>query len=405
MKKTLTLFVLSLMVLAVLPTVLAVSSGIGIGVDIETEDFPPQVWMCDHRVVYDDNTEPGRLFQTDGINNCTGRSYSGDEDGESDCQLLERTNNYAFEGEQISWTVLVFDKNGVEKIKDVYITAGASQSGEDGSPEDIEANCQLIGMPNRETRDSCNARILEEQVGIVDAVEDGIAQFYKCLLTVETPESMYGEYWVTVEAEDLDGLFGNMDENEYWFFNPIVALSIEGDLAFSNVRPGTASYSDTLLVGNDADAGSGVMLDMFISGTDFYDSSNSGAKCPTTNQLALKNFRYFATNGAYSTSGDLEIGRAGLGVPGPDAGDDSTVSLRDKDAEGYVDIGYGIGFNNPTPFYDGFEIIQAGLVGPYYAANTLAPGAEMALTFKLSLPEPCNGDFDTGAIWFWGEAI
>ena len=131
---------------------------------------------------------------------------------------------------------------------------------------------------------------------------------------------------------------------------------------------------------------------MFISGTDFYDSSSSGAKCPTTNQLSLSNFRYFATNGAYSTQNDLGTGRG------------SKV----KDAKGYVGIGYGIGFNNPNPFYDGYEILQAGttkLFGVYYPANLLAPGAEMALTFRLSMPEPCNGDFDSGSIYFWGEAV
>jgi hypothetical protein len=52
------------------------------------------------------------------------------------------------------------------------------------------------------------------------------------------------------------------------------------DFTFEDVRPGTSSYSSTLLVANDADEGSGVMMDMFISGTDFYDSSSSGAKCP-----------------------------------------------------------------------------------------------------------------------------
>ena len=29
----------------------------------------------------------------------------------------------------------------------------------------------------------------------------------------------------------------------------------------------------------------------------------------------------------------------------------------------------------------------------------------MAVTFRLALPEPCNGDFDTGQLFFWGEAI
>jgi hypothetical protein len=174
-----------------------------------------------------------------------------------------------------------------------------------------------------------------------------------------------------------------MDENEYWFLNPSIALSIEGDLTFDNVRPGTDSYSDTLLIGNDADDGSGVMLDMFISGTDFYDTSSSGAMCPTTNQLSLDAFRYYATNGAYSSADDLR-----------------------GDAEKYVPIGYGIGWNNPNKFYDAYEILKTvKFDGVYYNGNILSPGNEMAITFKLSLPEPCNGDFDSGQIYFWGEAI
>jgi hypothetical protein len=367
MKKLLSLSVMALLVLSfafvIVPAVSAASVGAGIGVDIQTEDFAPQVWMCDHRVVYDDNTEPGRI--TDGND-----------------PLVERINNYAFEGEQISWKVLVMDKNGIDKVDDVYATVGDSQ----GEGNDIEANCKRLNdWPRNEADllDSCNARIGEEYLGTFDS---DTMSYYECTLTVETPESMHGEYFITVEAEDLDGLYGTMDENEYWFLNPTIALNVDGDLAFDNVRPGTDSYSDTILVGNDAEDGSGVTLDMFISGTDFYDSSSSGAKCPTTNQLALTNFRYYATNGAYSTQNDAENGRV-------------------CDNEGYCGINYGIGFNDPNPFYNRNEILQAQQVGPYYVANTLAPGSEMALTFKLSLPEPCNGDFDTGSIYFWGEAI
>jgi len=371
MKNILTLLVASLLVLSAVPAVLAVSTSTGIDVDVTTEDFEPLVFMCDHRMVLDDAVEPGRVSN----------------DGEF---MVERINNYAFEGEQISWKVLVFDKNGIEKVSDVFATIGSSQ----GSGNDIEANCKLdrIVQPREELYESCNARILEEEL---QNAPENTAAYYTCTLTVETAESMFGEFWVTVEAMDLDGLSGTMDENEYWFFNPVVALTIDGELAFDNVRPGTQSYSDTILVGNDADAGSGVMLDMFIAGTDFYDSSSSGAKCPSTNQLELGNFRYFATNGAYSTQNDFAVGGRGAG------GADN----RNVDAEGYVNIGYGDGFNDPSPFYNGFEILQQQPQGPYWVANILAPGAEMALTFKLSLPEPCNGDFDTGSISFWGEAI
>jgi len=363
MKNLFTLSIIALLVLTVMPVALAVSIGSGIGVDITTEDFAPRVWMCDSRAVMDDATEPGRVS----------------EDGKT---LIERINNYAFEGEQIRWTVLVMDKNKIDQNIDVYGTVGSSQ----GEGNDIEVNCQRVEGGNF---DACNARILEEQL----EYDPDTMAFFDCTLTVETPESMYGEYWITVEAQDGDGLMGTMDENEYWFLNPEIALSVEGDLTFEDVRPGTSAYSDTLLIGNDADDGSGVMLDMFISGTDFYDSASSGARCPTTNQLALSNFRYYVTNGAYSSTGD-----DGVDVPAA-RGD------RNNDAEGYTNIGYGIGFNNPTPFYDGFEILQDQKVGPYYTANVLAPGAEMAMTFKLNLPEPCNGDFDTGSIYFWGEAI
>jgi hypothetical protein len=421
MNKLLSLPIMAFLVLSIMPVVLAVSSGTGIGVDIVTEDFAPMVWLCNDRVVLDDNVEPGRKCPIDPN---TGRP------SDSSCQwnqqvssytaqgtyLPERLGNYAFEGEQIVWDVIVFDKNGIEKIKDVYGTVGTSQG--EGNP--IEVNCILDSLisdtnyqqnPDEETPwQECNARIGEEYV---NQFHDNTAAKYKCILTVETPESMSGEAWLTIEAEDLDGLFGNMDENEYWFLNPMVELSVDGDLVFDNVRPGAASYSDTILVGNDAEVGSGVIMDMFISGTDFYDSANSGAKCPLTNQLKLGDgdskcdvasdfggtdsktdpFCYFATNGAYSSQGDL----------------------RNGPVEDYVGINYGAGFNDPNPFYGtsngdatGYEIIQSTggpLSAPYFSGNVLVPGGEMAVTFRLNLPEPCNGDFDTGQIYFWGEAI
>ncbi len=376
MKKTLlSVLVISALVLSVLPGVLAVSVGSGMGVSIITEEFEPIVWQCYDRVVYDDATEPGRI---------TGPGQV----------MVERINNYAFEGEQIQWTVLVMDKNGIDKVKDVYVTVGG----------DIEANCkrevgnifpvhystydvEVLGKPKPkpgEIPESCNARILEEKL---TTFNPEVMAYYTCTLTVETFESMYGEYEITVEAEDLNGLTSEMAEMEYWFLNPIIELSIDGEISFDEVRPGTSSYSRRVLVGNEADLGSGVLLDMFISGTDFYDSSSSGAKCGTSNVLKLENFRYYATNGAYSTKQDLQVGR-------------------NKDAEGYLSINYGTGFNDPNPFYDRHEILQSTMKqGPYYLGNILAPGAEMSLIFRLNLPEPCNGNFDSGKIYFWGEAI
>lgn len=337
--KTLNIVVMALLVLSVMPMVMAVSVGLPVTPDITTEDFAPRVWMCD-RSVADDKVEP-QLYGA------------------------PRFNNYAFEGESVTWTVLVMDKNGKEKISDVYATIGDVQ----GEGNDIEVNCIRTGFTAQEGStapyDECEATIGEEHV----TWKGALMAVYECTLTVETSESMYGEYWATVEAEDYDGLLGTMAQNEYWFLNPVIALSIDGDLTFDDVRPGSVARSSTLLVGNDADDGSGVLLDMYISGTDFYDSSSSGAMCPTTNQLSLAQFTYDVVNG-----GQLA--------------EDQAIAWGDTIAQaGRIMDGAIFGTPAPNPF------------------NFLAPGAEMAITFQLDLPEPCNGDFDTGAFYFWGEAI
>jgi hypothetical protein len=346
------LFLVVFAVMLCLPVALAVERGVGTGITMQTEKFPPLVWMCDKRIVLDDFVEPGRI------------SPGG-------TPLIERVENYAFEGEQIHWLVLVMDKNGIDKVKDVYVTVGPEQ----GNGEWIEANCQRIGGGVQQILPECNAKIQEETLTIFDPL---LMSYYDCLFTVESGNVMYGQYWVTVEAVDLDDLSGSMDENEFWFFNPDIALVIDGAINFGIVRPGATSYSDTITVGNGANPFSGVLLDMFISGTDFYDPAHSGAKCPTTNQLALTNFAYFATNGAYSTQG-----------------------LACSDLEGYKGIPYGNMISQAK------EIIGCDLynVGPFKPGNSLSPGAEMALTFKLNLPEPCNGDFSDGNIFFWGEAV
>jgi len=386
MKKLFSVMAMAMLILSVMPVVLGTDVGIGVGVEIITEDYAPNIWACDTRMVLDDNTEPGRVNGIGVCTSSTGTVIAAQANNQAGClaadptnvftpdnTLTERENNYAFEGEQIVTNVLVKDKNGIQKISDVFATLGDVQ----GAGNDIEVNC-IEDLSVTTVDPSCNARILEEEITDFDA---STMRAYTCTFTVETADSHYGEYWYTVEVEDLDGETATVDENEYWSLNPVIALSIDGDLTFDNVRPGTESYSQTLLVGNDADDGSGVLLDMFISGTDFYDSASSGAACPTTNQLSLSAFDYYATSGAYSTA------------------DDSRA-----DAENYVPIGYATGFNNPTNFYDAFEIIQT-TTGDYSAGNVLTPGSELAVTFRLSLPEPCNGDFDTGSINFWGEAI
>lgn len=346
--------VMVLLAILLLPLALAQNTGRDASIIVDTEDFVPKIWMCGSRAVTDDALEPGRI------------SFDGDF-------LKERAANYAFQGEQISWRVLVMDKNGVENIRDVYVALG-----NDVDDGEIEAEC-VKSRSDFEIPDSCNARLQEEDLSGT-RFDSSTQQFYDCTYTVETSESTYGEYFVSIWAEDSDGEIAKADEVDFWFFNPVISLTLDGELDFGEIRPGTSSYS-SILLGNDADQGSGVMMDMFISGSNFYDPSSSGTRCPFTNQLSLSNFQYYVSKGAYSTSADPRA-----------------------DAEGYVKIGYGDNFERS--FYDKNEILQSGpKLGPYYQVNLLSPGGKMPLTFRLDLPEPCVGDFSSGSIFFWGEAV
>ena len=370
MKKLLSLvLVLALMV----SSVLAVGVGTGIGVVIEPEQFEPRVFLNPYsRLVLDDYTEPGEI---------TG--------GEQ--PMIERVENYAFEGEQIIWDVLVWDKNGKEKVEDVYV--------------ELHQTVQQEGYPEANCRESTENGGLRQLSGLIYEGEemiqwnDNTMRWYECVFTVETPASMHGEYMVSAVAVDLNGLVGNSAESELWFLNPVIALGLSGGLNFGVVRPGATVLSETLVVTNNAEAGSGVMLDMFIAGTDFFDPSHSGAMCPTSNVLRLRTgagqgetgFRYQATNGAYNTC----FHPGGNGAAGADA--QCYVQL-----PYYVD-GAGAGpNNNMNRIVDG----TPAAFGVYPAGNVLSPGADMSMNFKLALPEPCNGGpFTEGEIKIFGEAV
>ena len=364
------------MLLLVMATAIAVDTESSFGITISPEPFEPRVFLDPNtRIVYDDYTEPGAI--TDG----------GEE-------MIEREHNYAFEGEQIIWEVLVWDKNSDDKIEDVYVAV--QNTTETGDFIDfIEADCYRtsrfgLGITTVNTTTETPALWYEGEEEIV--WNDETMDWYQCELTVETPASMNNEHWVTIVAEDLDGGFGYVTEEEYWFLNPTVALGITGSIAFGEVRPGATVKSSALLVGNAAQTGSGVMLDMFVAGTDFFDPSNSGTMCPTSNVLLLGQFSYYATSGAYNTC--LHPGDAGAVGP--------------ADAECYVGIPYymtgagGAANNNMMRVIDGTTPL---LFAEYPPGNVLSPGAEMTVTFKLALPEPCNGgSFSDGSLTFRGEA-
>ncbi|MBI2499129.1 hypothetical protein HYV88_02710 [Candidatus Woesearchaeota archaeon] len=256
--------------------------------------------------------------------------------------LIERDSNYIFESEKIRTKVFVRNPSGARNVYYVAITIGVTP----GVGNDIETLCLL----NRgETSD------LDENI-VFNPETDG---WYDCEFTIEPPDSMYGEYFITAEARILDGssaIAENM--NLYYFINPVISVSVDGDLVFDNVNEGESYLSGTILVGNDVDSGSGVPLKFYISGTDFYDYESSSAICPTSNVLSLQNLKYSARIGGHST--DF------TSIPNSAQFDLNRITLL------IGDIG-------------------------------VPPGGEANVVFKLNVPDVCIGNFNSGSIYFWAK--
>ncbi|MBS3108775.1 hypothetical protein J4409_02790 [Candidatus Woesearchaeota archaeon] len=421
MRKIVCIMLAAILAMIMVPFVAADTpgSGIGINLTVDPSAISPYIWM---------NPDSRIMLRS-------GAGGSG--------EAIQRVNNYAFEGEQIEWQVLAMDENGVETISDVSVYTGSSQ----GIGDNQEVTCD----ENTTWVDGDDITLFNAMVDgtLLTAFDSDTMAVYQCILTVIP--SMYDEWWVMAQVTDADFNTDVFDENEFWFFNPVVALVIDGTMDFGSASPGTMAYSGTVSVTNDADVGSGVLLDMQISGEDFYDPTSSGAKCPVTNRLKLNNGgtapsyenegvdiaadptlagRYTSgdqsdcdspSDAAYQDAADVgdadDLGIEGIdGFTGVDplcyfATNGAYSSANDadrRDDEGYLGIAYATSDDdNRDPIItstDAADIITYGGV-EYFAGNVLDVGSDLSVTFRVLIPEPCSGSFSEGSIWFWGEAI
>src|SRR3989344_3986943 len=132
-----------------------------------------------------------------------------------------------------------------------------------------------------------------------------------------------------------------------------------------STEAGTTVYSDNIEIINSEESQT-----LYISGTDFYDSASSGTRCPETNQLTLTNVAYYAQIGNYTTLNDPRA-----------------------DAEGYIIIPYGVDFEDTT--YIPKEIILNH--------SLISSNSNASIKFRIKVPVPCHGNFDTGSIYLWGK--
>ncbi len=358
-------FLAVLATLLLLPLTYADTPGFGVGIDlgIETEADAPHCWMDPETRLVLMNPADGSVI------------------------AVQRTQNYAFQGEQIIMQIVCQDRNGHEDLNNVHVIAVPCEYYEcvenpdnEGCPEFEEAECYEISRV-----DDPGAIGARDENGNYISFDPTTMLWYSCEFSVETMNSMHGEFWIVPEAcdkgsnSDVGVQCTHIDEAENWCLNPEIQLSYypATGIDFGTVLPGTRAYSNSLHIVNVEDPAcecvsegiGGADLYMMISGTDFYDPANSGARCPYTNALLLENFAYFATQGAYSTWTNFGA-----------------------DIEGYDTIPYETGdISNREYIIDMNPILH--------------PGNELTITFRLDLPRPCIGNFENGQFLFWGEAV
>ncbi len=341
-----------------------------IGGTVGVEDFPLKVWQCGDRILKDEDVQPWR--------------YSRDSE-----MLMERNNNYLFEGETYQVDVLVMDKNKIDEVKVDVVFEGVNN---------LSLNCVPTGKQNFP---NCNAMIDEESVDW----DANLMEMYTCIIEVPDSSIAYGEYEVKVIASDYGGT-AEYDETSVMFINPLISVDVSGLLDFSGVRPGTSEYSN-VQVTNLAEGG--VILDMFILGEDWDSTDPVQGRCNQgngilLNQLPLSAFRYYVENGAYNSRGDRQI----------DMDNYDPAVVRNADAEGYLNIHRNLNGGFDEDMFAEAEILQENEIavagvpgGEIWAANWLYPGSTgMTLTFRLTLPEPCYGNYQNlDGFTIIGEAI
>jgi hypothetical protein len=315
--------------------------------------------------------------------------------------IEERTNNYAFTGEQIQWRVLVWDKNGVpEKISDVFAGWVAQENGP-LDPE-IQVNCQFYtgydALADGALLDPFYTDVREPGSQYVEEYFDAQTMGeYLCTLTIEP--TCVGQKWLGVMAVDIEGDNGTMIPAESWFCNPELDLYVSGSLSFGAIGPGQHG-STTFSIENNGTPGSGVQVVLALSGSDFYDPMPSGGMCPTSNFLALP--------GVEAPSDTVfDTGFWYRAVKGSLTTDDVAPN-----SYGYKRIPYGTILPDADPL---FSNSNSGLANPWtrwtgggtpsLLDQALSPGSEATVTLYLGIPVPCNGQFTDGSIYLWAWAI
>jgi hypothetical protein len=355
----------------------SVETGIGIGVGITPTNSCPMI--VQEHCSSERSVEGGSVcYHVD-----THADYESLCNVQADCVQTLTDNmlnagiigrSYAFEGEQVHFEVAVMDMDGINSdCVQVYVTL-------DNGYDPIEAACVLVGM--EDWTDPHTQAVFEDVIG-----------HFACIYTVEPAESgTVGEYWISVRAVDGCGA-GCMDQSPgviSLYLNPAVSLTISAQDQFgfmydangnalASVVAGQTVYSPYFTVENSAEPSTGLYMLLQLYGTDMWDYDSSGALCPTSNVLDIRNVEYKASH---------------LNVQQP-----WTVIPRNLANKFFV-------FNDGNTDKLSTPVKEVPSLSSNVMGNFLGVGDDVTMRLRLNIPTPCKGNFDDGGqIVFAGQVI
>ena len=379
MKKLFSVLASLILVLSMLPVVFAEEAEIGEGADIDvTEDCVPpiiytdptaRVWNPNDQTIYTATAYGIPIPNVYGI-----LGYS-----------VPSRQNYAFTGETLTYIVAVYDEDGEEDIDEVTLLV-------DG--DEVGSCAQLTEpiAPDAYINDHFNIPYDVDDEEYTFGVTDDLFNFYACTLIVQSGWTDQLEVSVRATDGDLDVCAGSATTVESaWTdlinFNPELALALTGGpIEFGSVEPGSEAVSNTVYLENTAEEGSGVVMDMYIAADDYFtDPDTPTAICPTGNGIIYSNFRYYATKGSLNSGLNNNVF--------PVLGETLPSCVADLDEF------------TPLPSDSGDIQDMCHIINWFPGGSLLTQGSEMSLTFKLSVPDPCEGHFTDGQFRFVGRVV
>ena len=293
-----------------------------------------------------------------------------------------RTSNYMFAGEQLEFTVVVRDPNGVTDIGFARLKNIVTNNSVICTPTTLPASCDGLGAKNTLT-DKAFVCLLTAQPEV-----DLTPPTNNPAMDDKDEMGWYGPEQVKIVVENSGGVETSATHVEIWWFNPALALSVttsdDQAIHFEDMDTQTryAHSENNLEIQNLAEGG--VNMWMFLAGTDL--TSPTGGICPDTNALRIEqNMWYRAWSGTQWTSNE---GWVSMGKYNQD---DSCV-VTTQSLVGHCYGGKPVPYPTTIDTYDPLE-------------NVLTNQGTLGVEFKIHYPTPCIGTYNQGTLSIIGKAI